>query len=186
MNEDLLTLLEYLKERNTIDAKIAALINRPAERGHIGEYIGAAIFNITLASTATNKGSDGIFQSGTLRGRSVNVKFYGKRDGCLDLKSQDGPDYYLVLTGAIAPATSSRGATRPLIIEGVYLFESSALLSDLSKRPRSPKIGNATSVANEYWVAAEIWPRAAFAPFTVSDEQRQTLSLFSGAQRPGL
>jgi hypothetical protein len=167
-----------LKERNAIDAKIAALIGRPVERGHLGEYIGGAVFNINLAPTATNSGSDGVFQSGPLTGRSVNVKFYGKREGCLDLVAHGGPDYYLVLTGAKAAAASSRGATRPLVIEAVYLFEGAALLSALSKRTPPPKIGIATSVANEYWDAAEIWPRTVSAALKLTDRQRQTLLQF--------
>lgn len=106
------------------------------------------------------------------------MKFYGKREGCLDLATSGTPDFYLVLTGPTAGAICSRGARRPLVIEAVYLFESAALLTALSRRDRPPKIGIATSVADEYWTAAEIWPWSGSANPRLTAEQGQTLALF--------
>ena len=48
--------------------------------------------------------SDGRFADG----RTVNIRWYLKRDNLLDLR-EDGPDHYLVLTGPKAAAESSLG-----------------------------------------------------------------------------
>src|SRR4051812_12722331 len=87
-------LARLIKARTVIDNQIAALLGRPAERGHTGEYIAAAIFSITLEKSAANKGSDGIFTAGLLAGRSVNIKWYGKHESVLDINPNGWPDYY--------------------------------------------------------------------------------------------
>lgn len=46
--DDVARLAELLKSRNAIDRDIAALIGRPAQIDHIGKYIAAAVFDITL------------------------------------------------------------------------------------------------------------------------------------------
>src|SRR5437763_303104 len=99
LSTDLQQLAALVKERNAVDDQIAALIGRPAERGHTGEYLAAAIFGITLHESAVYKGSDGRFAAGPLAGRSVNVKWYGTQQGLLDLHLEGAPDDYLVLTG---------------------------------------------------------------------------------------
>lgn len=57
VNAELQYLAKLLRERNAVDARIADLIGRPVERGHLGEYIAAAVFDIELAKTATHKGA---------------------------------------------------------------------------------------------------------------------------------
>lgn len=78
-------LVNLLRRRNDIDHEVAQLIGRPALLGHIGEFIAAELFDIELHPHANARGSDGTFRSGPLAGRTVNVKFYGRRDGLLDL-----------------------------------------------------------------------------------------------------
>src|SRR3954465_3265791 len=91
----LMTLAVLLKERNAIDAQIATLIGRPPEKGHLGEYIAAAIFGIELEHLANAKGIDGHFLAGPLAGKSVNIKYYGKQEGLLAIAAVGSPDYYL-------------------------------------------------------------------------------------------
>lgn len=175
--ESLQYLANLLRQRNEIDQQIATLIQRPAEKGHIGEYIAAHIFGINLHESAVKKGSDGIFRDGPLAGQSVNVKYYGKREGILDLNADADVTSYLVMTGPKGAASSLRGNHRPFVIEAVYFFQASLLLAAL--QTRQIKIGIATSVATTYWAHAEIFPKANDALLALSGEQRAWLSLFS-------
>ena len=68
-----------LREPNEIDAKLARLMNRPMTSGHLGEWIGAQVFDIELEASAVAAGIDGRFRSGPLQGRTVNIKWYLKR-----------------------------------------------------------------------------------------------------------
>ena len=115
-------LASLLVRRNAIDEKITALIDRPAIRGHVGEWIAQEIFGVTLAEAATQKGFDGRFADGPLAGKTVNVKWYGKLERMLDIKPDADLDYYLVLTGPKATTVISRGQTRPWVIEDVFLL----------------------------------------------------------------
>lgn len=178
MVERLRELARLLAQRNAIDKQIANLIGRPAQLGHLGEFVAAAIFDIELEPSAANKGYDGRFRSGSLAGRTVDIKTYGKREGLIDLRVSDLPDFYLVLTGPSAPAESSRGASRPWVIEGIYLFDARSLVEALKRR--GVKIGVASSVAQQYWQAAEIFPAGRNPSMSLSTEQRESLLLFSG------
>ncbi|HEX2713341.1 MAG TPA: hypothetical protein VHM88_14170, partial [Candidatus Acidoferrales bacterium] len=113
-------------------------------------------------------------------GRSVNVKWYGKQEGVLDLHARRPPEYYLALTGPAGSATSSRGATRPWVIQSVYLFEAQPLLADL--RARDVKIRTGSSVRRELWTAAEIYPEPRNATLVLCQEQRDMLALFGPAR----
>jgi hypothetical protein len=176
--EPLHQLALMLGEHQRITAQIAALIGRPAERGHIGEYIAAAIFDIALEDHANHRGSDGLFRAGPLAGRSVNIKWYGVNSGILDLAQAGVPDHYLVLTRPRAGAGSSRGVARPLTIECVYLFETPTLVGELTRTGQ--KIGTATSVRRHLWDAAEIYP-AQSPRLPLTHEQRAQLALFQGS-----
>lgn len=88
-----------LRERNAIDAELARIIQRPMTSGHLGEWIAAQVFDIELEASAVAAGIDGRFRSGPLQGRSVNIKWYLKREGMLDTTECAALDYYLVLTG---------------------------------------------------------------------------------------
>lgn len=179
---DLERLAALIRTRNSVAKDIAAMIGRPALVGHVGEHIAARIFDIELADTATVPGVDGYFRAGAIAGKSVNVKWYPKREGLLDLKDAGKTDFYLVLAGPRRAATSSRGSTRPWVIDSVYLFDSSSLLRTL--RERGVKIGLATSVAEPIWAQAEIYPRSVGADLRPSPEQIELLRLF-GSERVG-
>ena len=113
-----------LTRRNTIDEKIAALIDRPAISGHVGEWIAQEIFGMTLAKSANWKGSDGRFTCGPLTGQTVNVKWYGKRDGKLDINPAGIPGNYLVLTGPKAEGMTWREQhhTHRWLLTEVFLY----------------------------------------------------------------
>lgn len=84
-------LSELLKKRNTLDLQISKIIRRPAEKGHVGEYIAFKVFDIEPHNSATQKGSDGFFRNGSLSSKQVNIKFYAKREGILDINTTDFP-----------------------------------------------------------------------------------------------
>ena len=109
---DLAKLADLIKEKNIVDGKIASMIERPAQVGHAGEFIAAAIFGIQFHPSASHGSSDGIFLRGPLTERTVDIKWYLKHEGILDLNYNAPPDYYLVLAGPKSAAGSSRGATR--------------------------------------------------------------------------
>lgn len=170
-----------LAQRNAIDRELAGVIGRPPTTGALGEFIASRIFDIELEASATAKGIDGRFRSGPLAGDTVDVKCYGKREGLLDLPTHDTvPDWHLVLTGPLAQAASSRGQTRPWVIDAVYLFPTRSLLVDL--RARGLAIGVATSVARAVWDKAELYPHPTNPSLTLSPAQTTALALFSVEQ----
>ena len=170
---------ELLHTRNKIDFEIAKIIERPAERGHIGEYIAGMIFDIDLEQSANYPGIDGVFSTGKLAGRSVNIKTYGKRESILDIQPKYLPDYYLVLTGPRTAAMSSKGTVRPWVVNEVFLFEARQLVEEL-RRSNLKHIGTATSVKQIYWERARIIPASSNSPLQLSENQQNWLRLFQG------
>lgn len=168
---------DLIARRNKIDKEIAAITGRPALAGHLGEWIAGEVFDIDLEASAVAKAIDGRFASSPLADCTVNIKWYGKREGLLDITEDPNLDYYLVLTGPRAIAGSSRGTTRPMLIDAVYLFEAQLLLDRL--RARQVKIGVATSVIDSLWDAAELFPDQRNFTIPVSREQRAALASFS-------
>ena len=167
-----------LAKRNAIDEKIAALIDHPAIRGHVGEWIAQEIFGVTLEESAVQKGFDGRFADGPLAGQTVNVKWYGKREGLLDINPDGVPDYYLVMTGPKAGAMTSRGQTRPLMITEVFLFDAPALVEQFRVQKR--RLGVAAYVRQHEWEAARVYPKAApRVGLTLTDAQREALKLLA-------
>ncbi len=75
-------LAQLIKQRNRIEEEITAVIGRPAQIGHLGEYIAVQIFDIQLEESMVTKSLDGYFRNGAVNGRSVNIKWYAKREGC--------------------------------------------------------------------------------------------------------
>lgn len=175
--DKLVLLSQLLEVRNALDGVIAGLIGRSAQSGHMGEYLAQEIFGVQLHNTAVHKGSDGVFRGGALDGCSLNVKWYPKNEGLLDVNPDHGCDYYLVLTGPRSPAQSSRGTTRPWVIEAVYLFKAQELIAELKRS--GVKIGVATSVKRALWDAAEIYPTPRNLALVLTDEQRSSLALFA-------
>jgi hypothetical protein len=171
-------LADLLRQRNEIDKKIAGFIGRPASVGHLGEYIASEIFSITLAQSATHRSLDGYFSAGPHIGKSVNIKYYGKREGLIDLSVVEPPDYYLVMTGEASPPVSSRGAHRPFVVEFVYIFDAAVLHASCSAR--GVKLGIATSVVKADWAAAEVYPGES-PSFPLGPEQRRLLGMFSSS-----
>lgn len=174
--ENLDALARLIRQKNAVDAQIASHLGRPAHIGHAGEFIAAQIFDILLHDSATTAGSDGHFRSGPLAGRSVNVKWYGKHEGLLDLALKSPPDLYLVLAGPKAAAISSRGTTRPWVVRHAFLFDARALHALLEAR--GVKLGTATSVAAAVWDAAEIYPASSNQLLALTAPQTDALSLF--------
>ncbi len=167
-----------LAARNDLDRRIGGLIGRPMTAGHLGEFIASRVFGIELETSASARAIDGRSTRGPLMGRTVNVKWYLKREGLLDLTPSDLLDHYLVLTGPPAAAASSRGHVRPWVITNVYLFDARALREDLLARGR--RAGVASSVRAADWAGAEAFPRE-HPLLSLTGEQRQALALFAGS-----
>ena len=116
--------------------------------GHLGDWIAAQIFDIELEASAAAAGIDGHFRSRALQDRTVNIKWYLKREGVLDTTESTALDYYLVLAGPPSAAASSRGTARPWCIEAVFLFDALQLRSEQITRG---KRGIASSVIKQQW-----------------------------------
>jgi hypothetical protein len=56
MDEQLRRLSELLRQRDLLDAEIAAITERSARPGDVGEFIATAVFDIALAPIATQPG----------------------------------------------------------------------------------------------------------------------------------
>ncbi len=180
---DLQGLASFIKIRNVVDEEIARTIGRPAHAGHIGEYVASAIFDIELMENAAHKAIDGHFRSGSLGGRSVNIKYGTRKDGLMNLVASldpmHHPDDYLVLAGPSVGAISSRGLSAPWVIQQVFLFESTELLSKLATK--GVKLGVGTSIRSALWSEAMIYPDPVNSRLAITDEQKQALQLFWGA-----
>ena len=177
--DELKTLAELIKKRNGIGIRISKIINYTSLPGHMGEIIASKIFDLELHETAQHQGSDGIFKSGPLAGKNVNIKWYAKMETSLDINPTYPAEYYLVLAGPKSSMTSSRGTSRPLVINSVFLFESESLISQLKKR--TVKIGIATSVTQKQWSDAEIFPNQRNNLLPVTEKQKELLGYFQQA-----
>ena len=171
---------ELLGRRNAIDEAIARIIRRPMTSGHLGEWIASRVFDIELESSATAPAIDGRFRAGPVADRSVNIKWYLKREGLLDISSSPAVDYYLILTGPSSAAVSSRGGTRPWRIDAVYLFDGHKLHPEQGER--GVKLGVASSVRAVQRLAAEIHPTPTNTTLPVTAEQSALLGLFRPRQ----
>lgn len=174
--DDLTRLAQLLKVRNAIDTVIAGHIGRPAAWESIGEYLAATVFGIVLHKATNYRATDGVFLGGPQAGRSVNITWYGAQENMLDLSLITPPDTYLVLTGPTRAAGSSRGQSRPLVINFAFLFETQDLHSALAAR--GVRLGPATEVTQPFWDAAEIYPHPRNPRLPLSPEQRAMLALF--------
>jgi len=172
MEEDLKNLASLMKQRNRIEVEGSRIIGRPFLMGHIGEYIASKIFDISLHKSAAFKGNDGLFNSGLLKGCTVNIKFYGKQERILDLCLSEVSDYYLVMIGT----RSINKNIRPWSIGSIYLFKTDELLEELTGKV---KIGIATSVRKEFWEKAMIYPDNVESRIMVTDAMKDLIHLFS-------
>jgi len=176
--EEFQELVNAIKCLNTAGEVISRIIERPAEKGHTGEYIASRVFDIQLHPSAVQKDSDGFFTTGPLAGREVNIKWYAHCAWILDLKA-DAPSglFYLILTGPVGTMGSSKGKLNPWVITRVYLFDGDALVSTL--RSTGVKIGVASSVRQQLWHAAEVYPDSNCNLLTLTRQQKDLLALFS-------
>ena len=174
---DLERLADLIHQRNENEVEITRIIGRPAQIGHVGEYLASAVFNITLEVSATTAGHDGRFRDGPYAGKTVNVKMYGKRESILDINPDHVPDFFLVFTGPKTPPESSRGKTRPWVVNEVYLFSAAPLVERL--RERGVKVGIATRVRQTEWETARIYPSHQNTPLCITPEQERMLGLFT-------
>ena len=162
---------------------MAAIIGKPMEKGNFGEFVAVRIFDIHLNRKAVVKGYDGHFTVGeyrgvSLRGQKVEIKYYTKWNGDLDMKTGDPkPAFYLVITGPPKHEREAKGTPTPWAVESVFLFETEAL--ERVVVPRKDPV----SIKKELWAAAEIYP-AHNSDFEddgrefVNDERRAALALF--------
>lgn len=111
----------------------------------------------------------------------MNIKLYGKQEGCLDIETENMANYYLVLTGPQSSCSSSKDETRSIRISNVYLFDMQYLLPLL--KARKLKIGTATSVAKSYWEEAEIYPEQKTKILILTRDQIQLLDMFNFDKR---
>ncbi len=106
----------------------------------------------------------------------MNIKFYPKNDGLLSVSPESVLDYILVLAGPRSPAMSSRGQPHPAVIEAVFLFDAGKLITEF--KSKGIKIGVATSVRQNLWQQAEIYPTQHNRVLPLSEEQRAMLAQF--------
>jgi hypothetical protein len=169
-------LAELLRARNTVESNIANLLGTGASLSTVGEYIAAAIFGITLISSTHHNEFTGIFANSPLTGKTVDVQWYPRREGFLNVHTDPLPDYILVLAGPKQESSTARALVNPWLITSVHLFEGHGLLTAL--RERGVQIGFHTSVINSLWERSEIFPLQHNAVLVLTDEQRQALKLF--------
>jgi hypothetical protein len=168
----LAALAGLLRERAVIGDRISEIIKKAPHPGRIGEFIAARVFDIELHPHAAHPGSDGVFRSGPLAGRSVNVKFYSRWDGQLEVRAHHAPDYILVLTRPAAKAGDT-GPTSRCLIASAFLFEYAALIAAGVK----PVV--AASVREALWEEARIYAEASAKPLVaIDDRQRGLLQAF--------
>ncbi len=149
-------LADLLKDRNRIDQQITEIIGRPAEKGHISEWIASKVFPIELNRNRNEKDYDGIFTEGSLKGKKVDIKYYTVNQHQIDLNPEISEDVYLlVFTGPYRSASSSEKQNRPFCISNIYIFNERELCD---KVKNGVKVGKATSVKEEYWDRREIYP----------------------------
>lgn len=173
---NLTRLAELLRARNTVESNIANLLGNNVQRSTVGEYIAASIFQITLIPSSQHHEFAGIFAAQPLAGQTVDVQWYPRREGSLHVYTEPAPDYYLVLAGPKQESSTVRALVSPWVITSVHLFASSELLLALQERNVQP--GPHTSVINQLWERAEIFPRPLNQSLLLSAEQRQALQLF--------
>lgn len=170
-------LAKAIPHLNSASAHVASIIGRPAERGHIGEFIASRVFNIRLHTSATERGSDGFFIDGPHLGKNVNIKFYGKREGILDIRSDAVPDLFLVMTGPKSTSSSSSGSVRPICIEYVFLIPGNEAIC--SAESRNVMIREATSFPGSFWDEHEVYPASRSKELNLTQDQIRSLELFS-------
>lgn len=178
--EKLKELSSLIKHWNEIEAKISGLIKHPGTIENIGEYIAEQVFSIKLEKSKTQKGYDGRFTKGALKGRKVNIKIARERESYIDWRDDALPEYFLILTGPKRTSRKRAELGRPIRITNVYLFEVDStrriLLSRGVSLPKGKRVQ--ASVIGELWDKAEVYPHQVCMQLRVSPVQKAMLSLF--------
>jgi hypothetical protein len=174
---NLARLAELLRARNTVESNIANLLSSSVSLSTVGEQIAAQIFRITLIPSAHHNEFAGIFASQPLAGQTVDVQWYPRREGFLNIHSEPAPDYLLVLAGPRPESSTTRALVNPWLITSVHLFHVQELLVAL--RERGVQIGSHTSVINQLWERTEIFPVPRNQLLTLTEEQHRLLQLFA-------
>ncbi len=81
------------------------------------------------------------------------------------------------MTGPVSTEASSKGATRPWVIDAVHLFDAKEIARQLTIRKVT--IGAATSIPRRWWEGAEIYPVNTVKGYSLSQSQMSLLALFS-------
>jgi hypothetical protein len=176
MDAKLIHLAELIAKRHEIEAEIARLVGRPATMNNVGETIAALVFDIQLEPAAAPKGYDGLFRSGPLAGQKVNLQWYARLEGSLDVNPNALPDSYLVMTGPAPEGSASKDKTRPWTIAHVFVFDAREVARQLTVR--QVKMGAATSLPKKWWEAAEIYPASTSRLLHLNAAQVDMLTLF--------
>jgi hypothetical protein len=169
-------LAELLRARTTVESNIANLLKCEVDLSNVGEHIAARIFGIRLIPATGQTGLVGIFTNPALMGKTVDVRWYPRREGYLNIHTDPAPDYTLVLAGPKIDPNEARALANPWIITSVYLFQMQELLSTL--RTRGIRVGPRVSINTHLWEQAEIFPHQHNPGLILADEQRQLLKLF--------
>lgn len=180
---DLTHLADLVRIRNTVKSSVSRIIGRPAETGHLTEYIASQIFDIELHGSAVHKASDGVFRfPSSLAGFSVNVKYRSTSSRRLNIENSSTlthhPHYYLAFRGPNVSKGPTNEKTLPLVIAAVYLFFSAELIPALVA-DGGANVG--PSVKSEYWAQAMLYPEQVNQALILTDAQRAALALFAPA-----
>ena len=154
--DDLAQLAELIKTKNWVEAYISTLVSGTAQMPHVGAFIASRVFRIAPQDFASRPSVDGHFVQGPLAGRSVSIRWHPRREGVLDISPDSLPDFHLVLAGPEHRAALRVGAACPWLIASVHLFDALALVGEL--RGRGTSIPVATSVPQDLWDRAEVYP----------------------------
>src|SRR6476661_6125780 len=155
--QDLTHLADLIRIRNYVNSSVSRIINHPAEVGHIAEFLMGEILDIELNAVANTKAIDGVFRSGSLAGKSVNVKYRAAQSRLLNLEEFLDPSlhahFYLSVQGPKSASKTSAGRELPFVIDSIYHFESTLLIPQLAK---PGKAGIGRFVPTALWQAAMI------------------------------
>lgn len=176
--DELSRLSNLIEERNRVKNKMTAIIGQAAQLRYVGDYIAAAIFDLTLHPVGSkNRIGDGYFTAGPLAGQSVEVKWHSREEYELDIDTAALPDYYLVFNGPRVSTDESRRSLHQWAIGRVHLFQTSALLDTLPQRTHKAK--EPVSAGKAQWDDAELYPTPHNTLLALTDAQRAQLSLFA-------
>lgn len=169
-------LAELVRARNAVESNIANLLGSAVNLDTVGEFIAANVCGIRLIPSVQHNEFAGIFTNAALMGKTVDIRWYTRREGFLNVHTDPTPDYTLVLAGPKLDQNEARALVNPWIITSVYLFHTQELLHTL--RTRSVRVGPRVSVNSQLWEQAEIFPTPRNHLFVLTTEQHQLLQLF--------